>query len=663
MAPFSPSVNKIQLDMRGLSQNVTGITPAVTPHEGYILQCIALTFATISVASSILAFYWFVKMRRTFRHDLIMLLIQSDMFKALWFMMYPIVVFSRGPVPNNSTFCQVNGFFLSLGIEASDFAVLQIAIHTALYIFKPKATLGEGGLYPYRYIAYVGWIVFPLLTASLAFINDNNSYVSEGTYCYLPVRPFWYRLALGWIPRYIIFIVILFIYASIYYYVRYKFHGFNRAGIRSGTNCSSDSAEAARRPPKRHSLPPSPRLHCHGLIPEPRQGSTNEGDPFKLGLSSMDSYRNGEGSLDGKSVPGAHRFMLSSFILKNNTITIPCSSPTARASPTGSNPELSTQDTMLQYSASLPASPRAMEAAVLHPATSRAPTWRDGSRRFSPTISGRPSLMDIFSILKRHPDGSIPQTPLSQLQLVNSRGQNLVDVEMLRTRDKIRRQLRFLFIYPLVYIGMWVVPFVSHVLQYDDRFASDPPFGLSCAVTIFMCSQAAVDCWLFSTREKPWRHIPGSDGTFLGSLKFWQGWDGVGERRVIIHGPGKTREEMVREARAAYRRRDEELAQRRTQNAVEGCDGRPGSGARRGERDWWDREGGDGRSDFPQMSPVAEEISNPIEDIIISDDERGSDNETALKHFKTVVFHDSSEAAAAPTKLVSFESGTAVSST
>jgi hypothetical protein len=52
-------------------------------------------------------------------NSLIMLLIQSDMFKALWFMIYPIVTFTRGPVPSNSKFCQVNGFFLSLGIEAS----------------------------------------------------------------------------------------------------------------------------------------------------------------------------------------------------------------------------------------------------------------------------------------------------------------------------------------------------------------------------------------------------------------------------------------------------------------------------------------------------------------------------------------------------------------
>lgn len=48
-----------------------------------------------------------------------MLLIQSDMFKALWFMVYPIVTFTSGRPSSHSTFCQVNGFFLSIGIEAS----------------------------------------------------------------------------------------------------------------------------------------------------------------------------------------------------------------------------------------------------------------------------------------------------------------------------------------------------------------------------------------------------------------------------------------------------------------------------------------------------------------------------------------------------------------
>lgn len=219
---------------------------------------------------------------------------------------------------------------------------------------------------------------------------------------------------------------------------------------------------------------------------------------------------------------------------------------------------------------------------------------------------------------------------MSQLQLVNSRGQTFADAEMLRTRDKIRRQLRFLFIYPLVYIGMWILPFVSNILQYDDKFAVNPPFGLSCITTICICSQAAVDCWLFSTREKPWRHIPGSNGGFWSSLKFWAGWDGVRERTART-GPGKTRDEMVREARAAYQRRDEELAARR--GGLAAPKGHtPILPSKKMGRSWWEFSGQDGA-----MSPVTEDTSNPMEnvrapDVFDDEDGHGSDgNRTLVK--------------------------------
>ena len=137
-------------------------------------------------------------------------------------------------------------------------------------------------------------------------------------------------------------------------------------------------------------------------------------------------------------------------------------------------------------------------------------------------------------------------------------------------------------------MGMWVVPFASHVLQYDDRMALKPPFGLTCVTTVFICSQAAVDCWLFSTREKPWKHIHGSDGTFGRSLKFWEGWHGVGRKRRTL-GPGKTRDEMVRDSRAAYQRREEEFALRR----LEAVRNEKERGEMRG-RSWWEATGLDG---------------------------------------------------------------------
>jgi len=60
----------VKLESRNLSgNNASGSVPVLTTAQGNILQCLALTFAAISVASAILAFYWFIKMRRSFRHE------------------------------------------------------------------------------------------------------------------------------------------------------------------------------------------------------------------------------------------------------------------------------------------------------------------------------------------------------------------------------------------------------------------------------------------------------------------------------------------------------------------------------------------------------------------------------------------------------------------
>jgi len=500
-----------------------------------------------------------------------------------------------------------------------------IAIHTALYIFRPGHSSGEGGLYPYRYYAYVGWVVFPFLMASLAFINNSSSYIPEGTYCYLPVRPFWYRLALAWIPRYIIFIFILGIYASIYYYVRYKFHGFNKEGG-SRESSFNDTIDSVIQPPKRvvqrNTLPPTPSLATHGLLPVSRQSSMPVAPTRTRSIPNLDSSDLGR----RKSKVGAHRFMLASLKVGDQTCPSPPSEPSivdedsfiGPSTPRPIPPVLSPVSHSPPHDASLES---------VTPSQSRASSWRDSFvKRFSPPRSGnateKPSIVDMFTVLRQHPDSSQIETPVSQLQLVNSRGQTFADAEMLRTRDKIRRQLRFLFIYPLVYIGMWILPFVSHVLQYDDRYALNPPFALTCVTTVSICIQAAVDCWLFSTREKPWRHIPGTDGSFWASLKFWSGWKGMGKRKVV-HGPGKTREEMVREARAAYKRRDEEMAQRKEQVVRNNADPLA-EGARRGERSWWEAAGVDGGADT-SMSPFAEEASNPMENNAVHTPDEGKE--------------------------------------
>jgi G protein-coupled receptor GPR1 len=215
-------------------------------------------------------------------------------------------------------------------------------------------------------------------------------------------------------------------------------------------------------------------------------------------------------------------------------------------------------------------------------------------------------MVDIFTLLSQRPGDTDTPVPVSALQLVNSRGQNVAISDMIHTRDKIQRQLRYLFIYPLVYIGMWMVPLVCQMLQYDDGFASNFPFGLSCVRTICICSQAAVDCWLFSTREKPWIHIPRSDGSFTSSLRFWSGWKDASEMKIGPR-PGRNRDEVVREVRAAYQRRDEEMAERRSDASQAEL---AGDVTARTERMWWDRHTG------LMMTPVSEEIANPMDDVL-----------------------------------------------
>ena len=373
-------------------------------------------------------------------------------------------------------------------------------------------------------------------------------------------------------------------------------------------------------PPIRLGLPPTPTLTCHGLISESEQTPTNEEVP-KPSLSTMDSYKDN----DTPRKANVHRFIWANIMGSNKSTQPPSQSLEVSASDNDSFVGPSTPQPLPNLASATPISPRSQESGT--PSRSRLTSWQDSFiRRFSPlhshSTTTQASVVDIHSIL-RHPDGS-DSSPMPRIELVNSRGQNIADVEMVRTRDKIRRQLRFLFIYPLVYIGMWVVPFVSHVLQYDDRFVTNPPFGLSCAATIFVCSQAAVDCWLFSTREKPWKSIPGNDGSFWGSLRFWSGRKCVSKRK-LVHGPGKTRDEMIREARVAYRRRDEELAQRRIDS---GLGPGSGSGTQKGEREWWEN------SVDPETTPVAEARSNPVEDIVIPDGS-GRDEDATLTNVKT----------------------------
>lgn len=204
-----------------------------------------------------------------------MLLLQSDLLKAVWFMIYPAVEMARGRVPSEAAFCQASGFFLALGIEACDMAVLLIAIHTALNICRRR---GNNGLYPYRKVAFAVYIGVPILLAGLAF-RDRPAFANSGEYCYLPLRPKWTRRALSWIPRYVIFGVILIMYAWIYLHVRFVTMQFDAST--TPARCSGPSSPGTSEARHTATVPPLPPIQRHGLIPSPMPSIAGSGDGSK----------------------------------------------------------------------------------------------------------------------------------------------------------------------------------------------------------------------------------------------------------------------------------------------------------------------------------------------------------------------------------------------
>lgn len=52
-------------------------------------------------------------------YSLIMLLIQSNVFRAMWLFIDPMVALTNGALQSGSVFCNVSGFLYAVGTEAS----------------------------------------------------------------------------------------------------------------------------------------------------------------------------------------------------------------------------------------------------------------------------------------------------------------------------------------------------------------------------------------------------------------------------------------------------------------------------------------------------------------------------------------------------------------
>jgi hypothetical protein len=123
------------------------------------------------------------------------------------------------------------------------------------------------------------------------------------------------------------------------------------------------------------------------------------------------------------------------------------------------------------------------------------------------------------------PGGATP-SPTARPQEQQIIGKKIMTKHMRKRQDAIQRQLGLLFLYPVCYFVTYVPPFVAHGMNYSNYYVQHPNFGLNLFSFMCLASLGTVDAVVFSIRERPWRHIVGSDGTFWGSFRFWDN-DGV----------------------------------------------------------------------------------------------------------------------------------------
>jgi G protein-coupled receptor GPR1 len=464
--------------IQGLGPAAPGSIGTFSPAQNRAILIVGVTAASLSLAIAVVSLRWFLCMKRSFRHHLILMLIVSDSFKALWYFLSPIVIFSRGHIDSSSAFSQASGFLLAIGVEAADLSILFIVLHATLYIFHPPQKMGHGGLYNYRYWIYGSWILLPLLAASLAFTNRSGpAYVTSGTFSYLPKRPFWYRLALAWIPRYVIFVSIITMYTAIYVYVKVKFKGFSNLGSDdSSFNTSSMQASTLGQKSLGASSASQQGTRVNSMARHERCGSKQSAS------TPHDSSANLANARQQSPPPGDR--------LEWDKIDFITTAPLVAPQRT------------LQLSLSGEA------AGFAHQAGTKLNDSGSGLSLAGAESSNTGQKARNYSSAPTCNTNYTSDTAVHQSTPI-SRPKKATD-PLAMTRIAIRRQLRFLFIYPVIYLLLWILPFVQHCLNYTNYYAANPQFGLSICITFILALQAGVDCAIFSWRERPWRRMNGS---------------------------------------------------------------------------------------------------------------------------------------------------------
>ena len=315
----------------------------------------------------------------------------------------------------------------------------------------------------------------PVMLASLAFVQSSHPYISEGSFCQLPVQPFKYRLVLSWIPRYIIWFSILGLAIAMYYKINFKLNIFEKVERETSSKSRAKSLFAP------HFLQRSADNATKDRIIRSTENNTH-----RLIAAKENSPHNTKSQM----------FRNVSWYSRSN------------AKPNLSNIDEQINPLKLEITGQKSSEHRCSKSSRKPSSTLK--TSNDTINTEAPSLSTAPSSLSPVISEDKEGVASIYR---------RSSGHDGVA----RSRRRIRKQLRYLFLYPLVYLLIWLIPLIAHCFKYSKYYAAHPFYTLS-LLTIFCRNiMGVVDCVVFCSREKPWLHIPNSNGTIIASFLWWQG--------------------------------------------------------------------------------------------------------------------------------------------
>ncbi|KAH9881992.1 hypothetical protein J1614_001163 [Plenodomus biglobosus] len=396
-----------------------------------------------------------------------------------------------------------------------------------MQVFNPCPPASSDGLRPYRHFVYAGAFILPALMASLAFVNTQYGYQSLGAFCMLPIRPFWYRLALQWIPRYLIALVIFALATAIYTYVGFAFRRYSETSqsfrdslLTSGLSSSREERETES---SIFAVPQLPEMVLE------KSGKTRRASSVAHEIVSSPRKESSVSFICAgpRPVRAASITPESTYAVPEKPMHAPPRRPSLALIPSG----------YTIHQISPPGHGHTITPQRPHTNTSASP----------PPPAQDQQNQDVVEDQTQEPDPlSLPLSPI--LQPIHpgpsptSPGQRQMD----RQRARVHRQLRLLFIYPLIYTLMWILPFAMHCMNYQDRYALRPVWFIRLSSNILITSIGFVNFVVFTAREKPWKSISTSDGTLWGSFAVWKGRSGTRVGSLVSGAGARARASVQR---------------------------------------------------------------------------------------------------------------------